>query len=52
MEQLINIQVDDNQLVDFKIEIKGLSEKLIREYFTTSGSLLQKFFSDILLSCQ
>lgn len=45
------IQVDENQLVDLKIEIKCLPEDLIEEYFLKPHSELQKYFPKGLISC-
>lgn len=46
-----SIQVDENQLVNLKIEIKCLPEDLIEEYFLKPQSELQKYFSKVLISC-
>lgn len=55
MKPIINydssIQVDENQLVNLKIEIKYLPEDLIEEYFLKPHSELQKYFSKVLISC-
>lgn len=46
-----SIHVDENQLVNLKIEIKCLPEDLIEEYFLEPHSELQKYFSKVLISC-
>lgn len=55
MSQTINyessIKVDENQLIDLKIEIKRLPEKLVKEYFLTSESELHKYISKVLIDC-
>lgn len=55
MKQTINfnsdIKVDENQLVNVKIEIGNLPEKYLKDYFLTSESELKKYISGIFLSC-
>lgn len=46
-----SISVDENQMIDLKIEINHLPKKWITEYFTTSESILHKHISKIILSC-
>lgn len=46
-----SISVDENQMIDLKIEINHLPAKWITEYFTTSESILHKHISKIILSC-
>ena len=46
-----SIKVDENQLVDLKIEIKRLPERLVKEYFLTSESELYKYISGVFINC-
>jgi len=46
-----NIKVDENQLVNLKIEISNLPEKDLKDYFLIPDSELQKYISGIFLSC-